>query len=337
MAGADLSGLDRVDWSSVKHAFGPATDLPGLIRLLVSPEEEIRRGAWASLYQNLIQQGTVFPATSAASPFFIKLLEGEDVPAKSEILMYLAATAESPEIANGLIPSAPLFESLAQANESAACLVLAALEAHDKNLAMLVERLYDAQEDPTVRAHMLWALASNGAVALSDAQMERVVEGIDDPSPAVRFAAVVGMCRRNAGNEPCEKVLVETVLEPEGIDAWLETSPWDTGNALEIAIGLLSGMPRERIAAHYGKLVEALERHRANKWVARVITLFLIENLFPEKMPDSSAELGTLEVRVLSVMRDDTSLQKQTAASLASHGLPATQEELDAFLKTGEN
>jgi hypothetical protein len=333
MPGADLSGLDRIDWASIKHAFGPATDVPGLIRTLVTPEEEIRRGAWGALYNNLNHQGTISQATSVTAPFFIALLQGDGVPGKSEILMYLAAIAAHAEVAVGLMPSTALFESLAQANETAACLVLAALEAHDANLAMLVERLYDAQEDPTVRAHMLWALGKS-ATPLSDAQLERLMEGIEDPSPAVRFAAVVGACRLGKCNDACEKVLVETVLEPQGVDAWLETSPWDTGNALELAIRFLSDLGKERIAEHYGKLVEALERHRANKWVARVIMLFLIENLFPEKMPDSSAELGTLEVRVLSVMRDDTSLQKQTAASLASHGLPATQEELDAFLKT---
>src|SRR5581483_5604112 len=150
---------------------------------------------------------------------------------------------------------------------------------------------------------------------------------------------VVGACRRNAANEECEKVLVETVLEPQGIDAWLDTSPWETANALDLALGLLATFPKERIAAHYGKLVEALERHRGDAWITRAILFFLMEKLFPEKVPDSASELGTLEVRVLEVMLSDsgewsTTVQKQTAAHLAAHGLPATQSELDAWLKS---
>lgn len=327
----DLAGLDSIDWSKTKHAFGPATDVPNLIRSLASPEEDVRRGAWSALYANLYNQGIVYPATVAAAPFFILLLQDENVQGKDEILRYLAVIGDDPDVAKVLLPYVPLFESMN------ACLTLATLEKHDKNLSMLVERLYDAQEDPSVRAHMLWALGNH--LELSDAQLERLLEGIEDPSPAVRFAAVVGACRRNQVNEECEKVLVDTVLEPQGIDAWLDTSPWETANALDLALGLLSTLSKERIAQHYGKLVEALERHRGDAWIARAILFFLMEKLFPERVPDSASDLGTLEMRVLEVMVADsgewsTGVQKQTAEHLTAHGLPATQSELDAWLKS---
>jgi hypothetical protein len=341
MAGVDLAGLETVDWASTKHASGPATDVPNLIRALASPEEDIRRGAWTALYANLYQQGVVYPATAAAAPFFVRLVEGDDVQGKAEILRYLAVIGEDADVAKALIPQVPLLESIAASSEpsetkDAACLALATLEKQDKNLSMTVERLYDAQEDPTIRAHMLWALGSS--LDLSDAQVERLLEGLDDPSPAVRFAAAVGACRRNAASEECEKILVEAVLEPQGIDAWLETSPWETAHALDLALGLLATLPKERIAQHYGKLVEALERHRADAWIARAILFFLLEKVFPEKVPDSAADLGTLEVRVLEVMLSDsgewsTNVLKQTSEHLAAHGLPATQSELDAWLK----
>src|SRR5438552_81973 len=155
MPGVDLAALDAIDWNRTKHAFGPATDVPNLIRSLASPDGDVRRGAWTALYGNLYHQGIVYPATAAAAPFFVKLLEGDDVEDKSEILRYLAVIGEDPDVGRALLPHAPLLESMAVANETAACLALATLERHDKNLSMLVERLYDAQEDPTVRAHML--------------------------------------------------------------------------------------------------------------------------------------------------------------------------------------
>ncbi len=339
MAGANLAGLDKIDWASVKHAFGPATDVPGLIRALTSPDEDVRRGAWSALYGNLYHQGIVYPATTVAAPFFLRLLESDEVPDKAGILRYLAVISEDADVARTLLPNVPLLETMAVGTgdtAGAACLALAMLERADKNLAMTVERLYDAQEDPVVRGHMLWALG--GDLNLGDAQLERLMEGIEDPSPVVRFAAVVGACRRNAADEECEKVLIDSIVEPEPIDAWLESSPWETAAAVDLSLGLLSTFSRDRIANHYGKLVQALETHRADAWIARAIVFFLLEKLFPERVPSSAADLGTLELRVLEVMIDDptpwsTNVQKQTAAHLAAHGLPATQGELDAWLK----
>jgi hypothetical protein len=282
----------------------------------------------------------VYPATAVAAPFFVRLLESDQVADKAGILRYLAVISEDADVARALAAHVQLLEKLASGNDeaaAAACLALATLERWDKNLSMTVERLYDAQEDPVVRGHMLWALGSDSN--LGDAQIERLMEGIEDPSPVVRFAAVVGACRRNAADEECEKVLVDTIVEPEPIDAWLESSPWETAAAVDLSLGLLSTFSRERIAVHYGKLVQALEAHRADAWIARAIVFFLLEKLFPERVPSAAAELGTLELRVLEVMLDDptpwsTNVQKQTAAHLAAHGLPATQAELDAWLKS---
>lgn len=43
-----LDGLDEVDWGSLHHAYGPATDVPGLLRALVDPASaglDLRRAA----------------------------------------------------------------------------------------------------------------------------------------------------------------------------------------------------------------------------------------------------------------------------------------------------
>ena len=33
-----LDGLDAVDWSALAHAYGPAADVPGLLRALLDPD-----------------------------------------------------------------------------------------------------------------------------------------------------------------------------------------------------------------------------------------------------------------------------------------------------------
>lgn len=85
-----LSGLDVVPWNKLEHAYGPAIDVPDLIRALASPDKELRDETWYTLHGNLWHQGTIYEATAFAVPFLVGLLDGETVPEKYRILIYLA-------------------------------------------------------------------------------------------------------------------------------------------------------------------------------------------------------------------------------------------------------
>jgi hypothetical protein len=63
-----------VDWSSVDHAYGPATELPGLLRQPRSPEEPDRDKVVDQIHNLVIYQGTVYPAGAAIVPYLIALL-----------------------------------------------------------------------------------------------------------------------------------------------------------------------------------------------------------------------------------------------------------------------
>jgi len=86
-----FQGLDEVVWADVHHAYGPAIDVPDLLRLLTSSSRERRLEAWHELYGNLWHQGTIYEATACAVPFFIQLLQADHVSDKAEVLAYLAA------------------------------------------------------------------------------------------------------------------------------------------------------------------------------------------------------------------------------------------------------
>lgn len=88
-----LEGLDRVDWSGLRHAYGSAEDIPALIRALISPSPDERRAAITELYGNLWHQGTIYEATSYAVPFLIELVGSDKTPARHEILSYLGTLA----------------------------------------------------------------------------------------------------------------------------------------------------------------------------------------------------------------------------------------------------
>jgi len=95
-----LEGLDRVDWSGLRHAYGAAEDVPALIRALISPSEDERRAAITELYGNLWHQGTIYEATSYAVPFLIELVGSDKTPARHEILSYLGTLADGTSFAD---------------------------------------------------------------------------------------------------------------------------------------------------------------------------------------------------------------------------------------------
>ena len=91
--GGPLDGLEEIDWHSLQHAYGPADDVPHLLRLLLSSDGEVRDSAWQELYGNIWHQGDVYEATSYAVPFLIRMLESEEALDRDSILAFLQAVA----------------------------------------------------------------------------------------------------------------------------------------------------------------------------------------------------------------------------------------------------
>jgi hypothetical protein len=85
-----FSATDNVSWGKIHDAYGPATDVPDLIRALTSRDAKIRNDAWYQLHGNLWHQGTIYEATAHAVPIFLLLLEHPLTIGKPEILVYLA-------------------------------------------------------------------------------------------------------------------------------------------------------------------------------------------------------------------------------------------------------
>ncbi|GAA1643383.1 hypothetical protein [Actinoplanes couchii] len=69
-----------LDWSAVDHAYGPATDIPDLLRTLRSPEEERRTAAVARFRDLVMHQDSLYPAGVAAVPYLIELLADPGAP-----------------------------------------------------------------------------------------------------------------------------------------------------------------------------------------------------------------------------------------------------------------
>ena len=91
-----LEGLDAIDWSILTHAHGPASDVPELLRSLLSPDPGVRLQAFVDLSETIWHQGTVYPASAAAVPFLFELLTRPDVldPGCAASLLGCIATGE---------------------------------------------------------------------------------------------------------------------------------------------------------------------------------------------------------------------------------------------------
>ncbi|SNY44872.1 hypothetical protein [Paractinoplanes atraurantiacus] len=69
-----------LDWAAVHHAYGPATDMPGLLRALRSRDEQRRTEAARQFRIRALHQDTLYPAAVAAAPYLIELLADDAAP-----------------------------------------------------------------------------------------------------------------------------------------------------------------------------------------------------------------------------------------------------------------
>ncbi len=81
-----LDNLETIAWSELKHAYGKAGDVPGMIRSLGSPDEHVRRDALGALFETICHQGTVYEA----SPFAVPFLQDRQHLALAHVLKQMA-------------------------------------------------------------------------------------------------------------------------------------------------------------------------------------------------------------------------------------------------------
>jgi hypothetical protein len=92
---AAFEGVDAIDWHALEHAYGPADDVPDVLRELLSTDPDTRAGAQWALYGNVYHQGTVYSATPVVVPILLKLLTDSTTPDRPWIVEYLAEVSLS--------------------------------------------------------------------------------------------------------------------------------------------------------------------------------------------------------------------------------------------------
>jgi hypothetical protein len=83
-----LADVEAVPWQRLEHAYGPAIDVPAVLRA-VRTDDERADGAIDQLLSTIWHQGTVYSATAEAVPFVAALALDEDLPVKRRALLGL--------------------------------------------------------------------------------------------------------------------------------------------------------------------------------------------------------------------------------------------------------
>ncbi len=235
-----FSGIDEVDWASMEHAYGPADDVPHLLRGLASDDPAEREAALDGMYGAVHHQGDVYACTLACIPFLFELvvdpgvrdrggvvelltsiggfdldeddeaeIDEDEIEGAANYAMAAAAVTAGAEVFVGLISDEDPGVRLA------APLALATLHRHPvRVLALLRERL-PVEPDEEVRLALVEAA---GRVALRHRPLaERVGQWLGlladrADSPGLRLAALAQLARCSPDGLPGDVVPVVSGL-----------------------------------------------------------------------------------------------------------------------------
>ncbi|MFI8913548.1 PBS lyase [Streptomyces sp. NPDC053513] len=277
-----LTGIEEVDWASLGHAYGPADDVPELLRGLASADPAERETALDGMYGAVHHQGDVYDSTLACIPFLLELVadpavqdrgcivelltsiggielddeeeldelgsdEEEFIPA-ANYAMAAAAIAAGADVFLGLVSDPDPEVRLA-----APC-ALASLHPEPARVLTLLRERLTVERDTEVR---LALVAAVGRIALRHASLRaETVDWLDwlaraAQDPGLRLAALAQRARCAPGDIPDDVV------------------PWVTGLLEEIRTSAnraaSPGGERAATPTLIGQVRELLEEHAAGR------------------------------------------------------------------------
>ncbi|MFG2632574.1 HEAT repeat domain-containing protein [Streptomyces sp. NPDC048362] len=92
-----FTGIDEVDWASLRHAYGSAEDVPGWLRALASTDPVERATALDGMYGAVHHQGNVYDSTLACVPFLFALAAREEVRDRGALVELLVSIGTESE------------------------------------------------------------------------------------------------------------------------------------------------------------------------------------------------------------------------------------------------
>ncbi|MET9941694.1 HEAT repeat domain-containing protein [Streptomyces halstedii] len=334
--------MDLVDWAALRHNYGSAEDVPGLLRRCAGPDPEDAERAADDLLNHLFHQGGwICSAAPAALPFLLRLAATPDVPSRRTLLELVSRLAsEALQVADRWVdpgwPSAwerALPEVLVLLNapepeirRAAADVIGSCRSPGELTLPALLRR-WQAEDDTATRLDLLLAL---GHAVLQEPAGEHgpgvrtLLRGLlDAPEAQIRLAAVHAIAPADS-DLPAQQLglLLEAVRDPsvalwqhtsavetgvQGVHHW--TAALFTGPSLSFTLGLLDDHPDvdQRIGglAHAGGLLA--------QW--RSPTTALLPRLVA-RLDDPAAEVRFRAVELLACLGPAAAAHDDEVAAL---------------------
>jgi hypothetical protein len=340
-----LDDLDGIDWTTAHGAYGPAGEVPDLVRALASPDSETAAKARSLLEGWVSHQGTTYSASPPVVPFLAELLVERATRHRGDLAWMLGEMAAHNNQRTkhiGAVRAAveaevdrltPLLEDPdADVRDGVAFMLSQCPKSKRRTLPKLRAR-FTAEPEPQVKARLLAGLQ------WLDKKTPLVAEacGTDQPL-AVRAAAALTLARSDQPWTPEATAAVR--------DAWADGEPlakswwwgWGSSPLQDLIAGLGDKGPdgaavlgmllassadpvREQAAAATVFLVRAERQARA-----------LLVPVLDSALADASAEVRRDAARALS----EAGAAARPAADALADAAAATPAALAALVGLGD-
>jgi hypothetical protein len=324
---------DATNWDALTHAHGSAADVPRHLEGLTSRDSGVREAALEALYDALWNHGRLWPATPAAVPELLALVERGEVPDRSLVVLFLAdlgraaSFGDDPEYLDtleALSAGVPTLERLLGSGDEveriSAIVALAWADAAEDGSGGTVLRQRLARGDEAERLVTVYALAAGRAAP--DADTLRPFAASEDPS--VALAARIGLARAGDPSAVGD-------LDPEAYALLAEVASTVAPQALPQPIELLD--PTELSGPSVRALAGVLQVTNVHR-----VALPLVEALLQATMPDGYEEPpDPLQAVVLEATANSAGawvFEGNTTAALAEHGVDVV-DRLDLCARIG--
>ncbi|WP_433377067.1 hypothetical protein ACQPZX_09045 [Actinoplanes sp. CA-142083] len=167
-----FAGLDDLDWAAMRHAYGSAEGVPGLLRALVDPDPATRETALDAMYGAVHHQGDIYDSTMATVPFLLEALRTPGLPGRAGIAEFLTSLAEADPDRTHIKDAVPSLLAVASdADPELRAAVSPLLALHRDGVELLVQRLATEADGPA-RQGVLDGLGRTADPAIADRLLE---------------------------------------------------------------------------------------------------------------------------------------------------------------------
>ncbi|GAA4019357.1 hypothetical protein GCM10022247_48780 [Allokutzneria multivorans] len=228
-----FAGLDKIDWLSLEHAYGPAAEVPEILRGLVSSDPEARELAYEDFADALHHGGDVYEPTALCVPFLLEAVFEPSTPQRAELLGLIASvcgvddtgldtwTPGEPDphenhrhaatarafVGAELPQLLTLFDDPSVEVRRALPIVLAVCQEHWTTTLSVLRSRITAEPDPHARAAVVQAVGMIAPHLEEDAELDAALAWIteraaDNDRPIVQLRALATLADIDPGALP---------------------------------------------------------------------------------------------------------------------------------------